>query len=107
MGNVTDIFTREERASRADANEGVDHKAVEILEKFLDGVKSGRITGFAIVAGTEDDSTITSWTKAIFDDPYMYLGRLDAVRHELLIGLHEEIYGPVAHDIVEENEDGE
>lgn len=87
MADVVDLFTRQARSNRLDTADGVDSGAVEILEGVLERAKRGELTGFCIVAGTTSDSTVTAWTHTMFSDPYMYLGRLDAVRHEILLDM--------------------
>jgi len=90
VADVVDLFTRQARSNRLDTADGVDTGAVEILEGILERAKAGELTGFCLVAGTTSDSTVTAWTKSMFADPYMYLGRLDAVRHEILVDMQRQ-----------------
>lgn len=102
---AVDIFTRQPRfpePARDGEDWEVDEAAVQILEGLLARAKTGEITGFAFVGGTRHDSTISAWTRSMFDDPYMFLGRLDYVKMQLTNDLHAQDLERYAEEMEDE-----
>lgn len=105
MRTAVDIFTRKPIASVPDFSGGefeVDAVAVGMLEGILARVKTGEINSFTFVGGTRNDSTVTVWTESMFWDPYMFLGRLDYVKMQLLNDLHAQDLERYAEELEDE-----
>lgn len=86
MADVVDLFTRQTTSNE----QYVDPAMIEMLEGILERAKAGEMCAFALVGTMTEQRTMTAWTTGIFNDPYMFIGLLENVKHELGEHLSEQ-----------------
>lgn len=83
--NVTDIFTRAPRFDTVEREEDASWNSGtrNMLSDLLAAAEKGQIKTIMFVGTRTDDTSYSGWSGNSFEDPYMHIGMLEAVKARL------------------------